>query len=165
MIFAFNAAEVFKIAVGIEENGRKFYEKCQELTSDPELRELFSDLASQEVEHKKKFEALRAALPREASSPVVWDPDNELDQYIKMMADQHVFVAPEGGLDATLAQIKDVKEALKLAMDFEKDSVIFFLTLQDATAGEKGRELISILIKEEQEHLRRLAMQLKRLKK
>jgi rubrerythrin len=165
MLFEFNAAEVFQIAVGIEENGRIFYEKCLDLTSDPELRELFSDLAVQEKEHKKKFEQLRDTLPREASSPVIWDPENELDQYIKMMADQHVFVSPEGGIEAKIATIKDVREALKLAMEFEKDSVIFFLTLQDATAGEKGRELISVLVKEEQEHLRRLARHFNKLKK
>jgi len=31
MLFCFNAAEVFQIAVEIEENGRTFYEKAQAL--------------------------------------------------------------------------------------------------------------------------------------
>ena len=162
MMFGFNAAEVFEIAIAIEENGKKFYEQAQGLVDDLAVKKLFAELAVQEVEHKKKFESLKAQLPAEASTPTTWDPDNKLSDYIRMMADQHVFVSDED-LNTRLAQIKSTKDALKLAVEFEKDSVIFFLSMREAAEGKKGGELIGLLVKEEQEHLRRLSLELRRL--
>jgi len=162
MLFNFNAPEVFRIAVEIEKNGKTFYEKAQGLLEDIGVKKLFEELARDEVEHGKEFSAMLAQLPPETASPAVWDPDNSLDQYIKMMADQHVFVSGES-LDANLAKVKGLRDALQLAIEFEKDSVIFFLSMQDATDDKKAQELISLLVKEEQEHLRRLSLELRRM--
>jgi rubrerythrin len=162
MIFNFNAAEVFQVAVQIEENGRRFYQEGLKHIDDPEVKRLFEELAREEVEHKKKFESILAELPKEATSPNVFDPENQKSQYIQMMADQHVFVKAEG-MDRHLADVRDMKDALKLAIEFEKDSVIFFLSMQDATEGTRGKELINLLIREEQEHLRRLSAELHRV--
>lgn len=162
MIFNFNAAEVFKVGIKIEENGKAFYEKAQEVIDNPEIKELFQELAREEVGHKKKFEELLGRLPPRAAESTVWDPDNETDAYIKMMADQHVFVGGES-IEAQVSHLKNVKDALKLAINFEKDSVIFFLAIQDATDEAKGREFIGQLVKEEQQHLRRLTLELKKL--
>lgn len=162
MIFGFNAAEVFQIAVEIEENGRAFYEKAMAKIEDGEVRAIFKDLAQQEVEHKRKFQELKAQLPTEAAQSTVYDPNNESALYLKMMADGHVFRTSES-VDTQIAKVQDAVDALRMAMEFEKDSVIFFLSMQDATEEEKGRRFIGLLVKEEQEHLRRLALQLKKM--
>lgn len=162
MMFNFNAAEVFKVGVKIEENGKAFYEKALRVVDNPEIKKLFEELAREEVGHKRKFEELLAQLPPRAAEATVWDPQNETDLYIKMMADQHVFVGGES-IETLVSRLRDVKDALKLAINFEKDSVIFFLTVQDATDETKGREFIGQLVKEEQEHLRRLSLELKKL--
>lgn len=163
MGYSFNAGEVFKIAIQIEENGKKFYEDSQKIVSNPGIQELFAELAGQEIEHKKRFESLKAQLPPESTVSGVWDPDNELDRYIKTMADDHVFVSSVS-LNDQLAQVKDAKSALKMAIEFEKDSVIFFLALEDITE-EKDQELIKTLVKEEQGHLKRLTLELMKLGK
>lgn len=125
MIFCFNAAGVFQVAIGIKENGRAFYEKAQDMIQDPEVQKLFADLAREEVEHKNRIGSLKAGLPSDIKPPSVADPEHELDLYVKAMADQHVFRSC-GALNVQLDQIKDVQDALKLALQFEKDSVIFF---------------------------------------
>ena len=162
MLFCFNAAEVFQIAIDIEDNGKTFYDKAQKLITDAGVKALFADLATQEVEHKKRFEALKAQLPQKASEATVSDPNDELYAYLRMMADQHVFVSGST-LDEQLSQIKTAADALKLAIQFEKDSVLFFLSMQDATCDDKGRDLIQLLVKEEQEHLKRLSLELRKL--
>ena len=162
MGYGFNAGEVFKVAIQIEENGRKFYEESQKNIESAEIRALFVDLALQEIEHKRKFETLRAQLPPESTAPTVWDPQNETDQYVKMMADDHVFVSSPSVKDR-VERIRDAADALKLAIEFEKDSVLFFLGIEEAVSGEKDRELIKSLVKEEQEHLRRLTLELRKL--
>lgn len=162
MIFNFNAADVFQVAVQIEENGKKFYEQSLTCIDDPEVKKLFEELAREEMEHKKKFESLLAELPKEAATPTVFDPENKEAEYIQMMADQHVF-AKGGSVDSKVCELKEMEDALRLAIDFEKDSVIFFLSMQEATDTRKGKELISLLVKEEQEHLRRLSVELHRV--
>lgn len=162
MIFNFNASEVFDIAIKIEENGKMFYDHAKEMVDDLEVKRLFEELGRQEIDHKARFEAMKAQLPPEASKGAVFDPNNELQLYIKMMADQHVFISSDN-MESRLKQIKDSKDALRLAIEFEKDSVIFFLSMQDATEGKKGQELIGALVREEQEHLRRLSLELKRI--
>ena len=56
----------------------------------------------------------------------------------------------------------DAADALKLAIEFEKDSVLFFLSFEEAVTGKKDQELIKSLVKEEQEHLRRLTLELRK---
>lgn len=163
MSYSFNAGEVFKIAIQIEENGKQFYDESQKIVRNPGIQKLFAELAEQEIEHKKKFESLKAQLPPESTVSGVWDPDNELDQYIKTMADAHVFVTSVS-LKDQLARVKDAKSALKMAIEFEKDSVIFFLTLEEST-DKKDQELIKSLVKEEQGHLKRLTLELMKLGK
>ncbi len=162
MSYSFNAGEVFKVAIQIEENGRKFYEESQKNIGSAEVRALFADLALQEIEHKKKFEALRAQLPPESTAKTVWDPENELDQYIRMMADNHVFVSGED-IKNQIARIRDSSDALKLAMEFEKDTLVFFLGLEEAMTGRKDQELIKSLLIEEQGHLKRLTLELRKI--
>ena len=162
MSYSFSAGEAFKVAIRIEENGRKFYEESQRNIESADVRTLFADLAIQEMEHKKKFETLLAQLPPESTASRVWDPENELDQYIRMMADDHVYITDDEAKDR-IGRIRDSSDALKMAMEFEKDTLIFFLGLEEAMADKKDRELIKSLLDEEQGHLKRLASELRKI--
>jgi rubrerythrin len=164
MIFNFNAAEVFQVAIKIEENGKKFYDQAVKVIDDPAVKKLFEELGLQEVEHKKHFENLKAQLPAQLQASDVWFPENEMEAYLKMMADQHIFTSDES-LQTSMAGLKNIRDALKMAIEFEKDSVIFFLSMQEATDSKKDQEMIGLLVKEEQTHLRRLALELARLGK
>jgi rubrerythrin len=162
MSYFFNAEEVFDIAIEIEENGKNFYEKAQGKTDVPAIKELFDYLAAEEVSHKARFEALKSELPESARDDDIWDPENEMNQYLKMMADTHVFRSGKD-VEEKLNQIGGGAEALKMAMDFEKDSIVFFLTMQDVTSDVRGKEKIGLLVKEEQEHLKKLSLKLQEL--
>ena len=158
MLYCFNATEVFRIATEIKDRCIAFYQEAQGVIQDSAVRSLFESLVREETEHKAKIESLRAKIPAGAWTPSVSDPEQELDLYIKMMADQHV-LNPARDLDARLAEVKTTQDALKLALQLEKDSVIFFLGMQEATCEGKDRDLLSLLIKEEQDHVRRLSLQ------
>lgn len=162
MILGFNANEIFQIAVDIEENGRSFYERAQGVIDDSAVKELFSSLERQEVAHKQRFLSLKDRLPESAKEGTVFDPDNDNDRYLKMTADMNVFSA-SADMDEKLAGVRSAADALKLAIQFEKDSIIFYLLMQDLTEEDKGRESIGQLIDEEKEHLRTLSSQLRNL--
>ena len=161
MIFCFNAGEVFEVAIRIEKNGIAFYERAQQAIDDPDVKALFSALAEDGQKHKKQFEDFKAGLPQELKAPTVQDPDNQLDQYIEVLADNHVF-SSDRSLEDELATVKTVSDALDMAMRFEKDSVIFYLSMKEATCEGRAFELIDALIKEKQHHVQRLSVQTKK---
>ncbi|MBF0550156.1 MAG: ferritin family protein [Deltaproteobacteria bacterium] len=162
MIYGFNAGEVFQMAIEIEENGKVFYDQAGQKITDPQVKALFAALAQEEVTHKAKFISLKDKLPADATGQTVYDPENEINQYLKMMADLNVFRTDKRVADQ-VAGIKGAADAVHLAMQFEKDSIVFFLTMQDSTEEPQGRQLIGQLVKEEQQHLKRLSIQLKKL--
>ncbi len=164
MIYGFNADEVFQMAIEIEENGKNFYEKAEKLVDDAAVKDLFHYLGIEEEKHKKKFTELKESIPAKEKESSVHDPGNEMNQYLKMMADMHVFRKTEE-VSGRLRGIKNAEEALKMAIEFEKDSVIFFLSMQDAALREEGKKLIGQLVKEEQEHLRKLSVMLRKIEK
>ena len=161
MIYGFNASEVFQIAIDIEENGRRFYEKAMGFSDDHEVKAFFAALAQEEAEHLERFKELRSQLPQTASEGTVWDPEHEMDQYLQMMADMNVFRS-DVDMEEKLSLAGSVEDALKLGIQFEKDSIIFFLSMQEATADNRGRKSIDQLVNEEREHLKRLSLQLRR---
>jgi rubrerythrin len=162
MIYPFNASEAFKIAISIEENGLRFYNQAADKLSTGPVAELFRNLAKEEEIHKAVFKKMFEALPP-PTSPGTFDPENETDQYLQMMASFHVFKQNDQAVDQALSSIKTEKEALKLAMNFEKDSVVFFVQLKNASAEIGDKVSVDSLISEEAGHLRKLAIIYNRL--
>ncbi len=162
MIYGFNANEIFQIAIDIEENGKRFYEKAIDLVDNPDVKALLASLAQEEVEHLKRFAELKAQLPKAAAEDTIWDPEHEMNQYLQMMADMNVF---RSNLDLVevLSSVKNLEDVLRLGIQFEKDSIVFYITIQDATEEKKGREFIGQLVNEEKKHLMRLSLELRKL--
>ncbi|MBW1612967.1 MAG: hypothetical protein JRF08_04940 [Deltaproteobacteria bacterium] len=123
-----------------------------EIIDDPDAKELLAFLAQEEAGHLKRFTQLKAQLPKEATEGTLWDPDHEMNRYLQMMADMHVFRS-DFDVEEKLSQVIKSEDVLKIGIQFEKDSIIFFLTMQDATEGEKGREFIGQLVNEEKKTL------------
>lgn len=161
MLFCFNAGEIVRVAIEIEKNGFSFYERAAKAVSDPALRELFTALARDETHHLQRFEALLCELPDELKTPNVSDLDSELDLYIRDLAGQHVF-GTEAEFKSELKKIRTIDDALNLALRFEKDSVIFYLGMQEATCEGKSKDTVNQLVQEEQQHVRRLSVQIRK---
>jgi rubrerythrin len=154
MIYPFNAAEAFKIAVGIEENGRRFYaEAAKKFTG--KVAELFQSLAQEEEIHKATFAGILVGLP--AEQPSIFDPDNETDEYLKMMSDINVFRQGASDIDKALASVLTPKDALTMAIGFEKDSIVFYVQLKNSSEKLTDKLSVDQLILEEAKHLRKLA--------
>jgi rubrerythrin len=160
MGYLFNAGETFKISIQIEENGKRFYDESIKIIDDPEIKELFEELGRQEIGHKKLFENLYANLPADSKEATVWDPENEMDLYIKSMADSHIFTS-RADVQKLIAGLKGTSDALNLAIQFEKESVLFYLGMLEVVVG-RDQERVQQIVKEEQGHLRRLTLELKK---
>ncbi|MGL4207768.1 MAG: ferritin-like domain-containing protein [Candidatus Adiutrix sp.] len=156
MIFPFNAGEVFKIALHIEENGHLFYTQAAAKPFSDNIRGIFTELGDEELAHKALFEKFLNALPPETKKATVWDPTNELDQYLKMMADEHVFMQKPEIIAEKLKTLNTEAEALRMAMGFERDTIVFFLELMSVCDSQESQNEIKKLVDEERKHLKRL---------
>ncbi len=156
-MFVFGTAEdVFTMAVRIEENGHAFYSGAAEKAKDQETRKLFEQLATMEANHIEAFKSLKSSLPETALSPGIWDPEGLAESYLQASADTHIFT-----LEAASSRLKNIntaQEALSMAIQFEKDSVAFFLGLKEILPDPKGKSQIDQLIRAEMEHVRMLTL-------
>lgn len=160
-MFVFGTAEdVFTMAIRIEENGNAFYAGAASRTQDAQAKKLFEDLARMEEGHIKAFKALRSMLP-DLFAGTVWDPEGLAESYLQASADTHVFTveAAKSRLEKgmTPAQVLDV------AIQFEKDSVVFFLGMKELLPDTKGKGEIDRLIMAEMDHIRMLSVAAKNL--
>ena len=85
-------------------------------------------------------------------------PAAEYDQYqiyVQATLDQALFAGSDKALSLA-KQAEDREVALRAAIGFEKDTLLFFHDLRDMV-NEADRETVSSIIREEKKHLRRLA--------
>jgi rubrerythrin len=149
----FAAAQALEMAVSIEKNGAAFYASAAERTEDRELSELFTELAGREEAHRRVFEGM-AERVEPASGPTESDV-GDYASFLMVALDHAVFSGQDKAL--RMAEEADTREeALRAAMGFEKDTMLFYYDLREMVA-EKDRETISEVIQEEKKHLRRLA--------
>lgn len=149
------AAEALKWAMEIEKNGEVFYNEVAAKSADPEVKALFEDLAAQERGHYRVFQKMLEEVKPEPDLSSVGVQYEEYQTYLQVALDNALFAGPDKGL--TLArESPDRKTALRAAMGFEKDTLLFFYDLREMVS-EAERRTISDVILEEKAHLRRLA--------
>jgi rubrerythrin len=152
----FTAIEAIEMAMKIERNGEVFYNEAAAKSTDPEVKTLFEDLAVQERGHYQTFEEML-----QGTQPALELPAEEHDQYetyVQVALENALFAGPDKALDlARQAEGREV--ALRAAIGFEKDTLLFYYDLRDMV-NEADRETISRIIREEKKHVRRLARML-----
>lgn len=163
MAYNFNADEVFKVAIRIEENGAAFYRKAASLQKEEANQTFLEQLAKMEDSHKLSFEKMQKELSEMEKSNTVFDPEEELGLYLSAMADAH---GGEGDPKVAegLTEDQPMKEILKIAISLEKESILFYLGIKNLLPPKYGQDKIDDIIKEEQRHIAQLNTFLKKIK-
>jgi rubrerythrin len=162
MVQRFNADEIFSLGVQIEKNGFAFYSAAAEHTEDTDLKDLFSRLAEWEQVHAALFESLRLKLPVDTRDTDVFDQDNLIHLYLKAVADNNVFVKGLTLNPELLVWTSPVK-VLNTALDFEKDSVVFFSSMKEVATEKTGAVEVDKLVNEELRHIGFLTAEIRKL--
>ena len=158
MSILFSASEAVSMAVEIEKNGVNFYNTLAAETDDEQSKELFSFLAAEEVKHKIFFRKMLENLPEVTLSPA---EEEEYGNYLGALAKSRIFT-PDLDPMELLNETKNNVAAIDLAIEFEKDSILFFYELMEQ-AIEEDKKVIEELIKEEKSHFSRLIVLKSRL--
>jgi rubrerythrin len=146
----YSGAEIFEIAMELEEAGRVFYETLAEESENHDLADLCRNLATQEGDHYRKFKSMGAELvQRPASRPLTWD---EL-HFAQMLIEERVLSDPDAAREA--ARSVDVTGMLDTAIRLEKDSVLLYTELLNEV-DEEDVPAVQQIIDEEKSHVRSL---------
>ncbi len=159
MSITFNAFEIFEMAEQIERNGIKFYSKAAQNISKPDIRQMLLDLADMEREHEEIFAGMKRQLSPEERELMTFDPENEMALYLQAMASGHVFDLKKD-LSQQLTGKETVKDILKMAIEAEKDSIVFYLGMVRFVPAQIGKDKVDDIIREEQGHLALLSSKL-----
>ncbi len=154
----FEAKEIFKFAIRIEENGEKFYRFASKLADDEETKKIFNYLGDEEVKHKEIFTRLLSEITKDVSF------DNYSDEYfdyLRYYVDNVIFT--EEQLEKQQEEVKDVLSAIKFAMQKELDSVLYYHEVEKFVS-ENQKSLIEDIIAEERKHYAKLSEMKENLK-
>jgi|SRR3972149_235661 len=159
----FNDAEALKIAINIEEEGLEFYSILMKNAKDEKVKEIFSQLASAEKKHLALFQKAYAEITSPASTMQGCE-DYTVDLYLKYLVDTGIFTQ-KGEAKRIALEIKTDIDALRIGIQAEKDSILYYTEAAKNTKYPAGKMALEQLANEEKKHLKLLAEQLKALKK
>jgi len=156
MSITLNSREILEIAVGIEENGERFYQQAAGMVTDTGLKKLLNNLAEWEKGHRLYFAGLLAeAEDRDIGLFHAPEMEEEISLYLKAIADSNVF---KTGLKVrdVLGSLKDPRDIIDKALEREKDSVAYYSALKYSFASPEDQTHIDQIIREELSHIRYL---------
>jgi rubrerythrin len=140
--------EVMEMAVQTEVLGQQFYAgMAQKFKQDNGLVKLFTELASKEKQHEKTFKGIKDTVAKNGAEPVQWE---EVSNYMRAFVESEFFLGKGKSLPS-LDHIKTVGDAVKFAIGFEKETLLYFLELRTIV---REKEAIDEVINEEKAHIR-----------
>lgn len=150
MSILFSASEVVTMAIEIERNGMIFYNSMAAKSDNEAATELFTFLAAEEIKHKGTFQKMLEGLKKIELSA---SDQEEYNSYLRALTSSRIF-----NKDVDMDEfVKDLDElaAINIAIEAEKDSILFYYELLDQSLAE-DREDIERVIHEEKSHYARL---------
>ena len=153
MSIFFSIREVVEMAISTEKSGRAFYQTASKLAREKSLEELFRYLAEEEGKHLQTFQGFYDTLKEgPETTPYNWE---EAKLYLKALVDSRFFTRPDQAINLA-KEAKSEQEAINSAINFEKDTLLFFYEMLEVIKlGD--RNLVKKIIEEEKKHIRRLS--------
>ncbi len=154
--------EILEIAEKIERNGVKFYRRAAGICSDDRTCSLLVELARWETQHVEIFRKMKKRLVEkewEFSTIPIASTGPSDSQLLAGLAVFGVQPDPENELTGHETRA----EVLKIAIEKEKDSIVYYTGLKGFVPLESDRAVITRIILEEMKHVRILMQSLAQL--
>ncbi len=147
-----SSSDIVKYAVQIEKNGRDFYAQAAKQAKAERVREIFEFLSNEEQLHIAAFEEILRQI--DTHEPPERYPGEYAD-YMLALAEESVFTKEKQGSEIART-LRNDKQALELAIGFEKDSILFYYEMKRFVWDGLHKD-VDKLITQEQEHLKKLS--------
>jgi rubrerythrin len=142
----FSLREVFDLAIQIEKNGEQYYRAAMEKVSNPSLNSMLEWLAEQEEKHQTWFSERKEKLDTEGEDLEMAEMGSSILQDI--LGDQSFSLK-----EADLSEIEGVEALIELAVEFEKDSILFYEMIGSFIEDFETSEKLNEIIAEENRHI------------
>lgn len=149
----FSSSEVVAFGVQIKKNGRDFYDLASKTVKADRVRQLFEFLSNDEQLHIGAFEGI---LSRVDESPRAHGHfPSEYGDYLRALVEGNAFTVAKQGSELARA-LRNDKQALDLALSYEKDTMLFCHELKKLVWPGFHKE-IDTLLAEEQDHFTKIS--------
>ncbi|TZE82952.1 ferritin-like domain-containing protein [Calorimonas adulescens] len=149
----YSSLDLITIAIEMEDKGNAFYKKAAAKLEDGEARSIFLRLSDEELKHKERFKELQSVAIDEMAGDKSADFfDMEASKYIDDLVHASVFPEDED-IDKVLEGIREPLDAINMALDLEKDSILLYQALSEGTKNRNTRETVLSIIIEERKHI------------
>jgi rubrerythrin len=145
----FSLKDIIEMAIQIEKNGEKVYRKVLEEVSNLSLVSLLQHLADEEAQHVQWFAELEQPGDTVVDDPRVEKAGRAILQEI--LGDQTFSLA-----DADFSHKEDVEALLSTAMEFEKDTALFYEMIRSFVQNQDVVRQLDTIIEQEYQHARDL---------
>jgi rubrerythrin len=149
MSYMFLIDDILDIAIQIEQNAEKIYRHAQEKVSNPSLASMLNWLADEEVVHANWFSDLQNKLNIPITNPKVEEMGRAL---LSDVVGSQSFSLEQ----ANFSEIRQLQQLLALAIEFEKDKIMFYKLLHPFIEDNATLDFLDSIIKEEEDHIQRL---------
>ncbi len=147
----FSANDIFDIAIETEQLGRAFYEAAAAATEDAQVHALCEWLGHAEEAHERLLRNMKVEIAS-TGSLTNWGPERH--EFISHLV--YSRFVPKAGDAVALVAGKSAEELLRLALSFEKDTIIFLYEMRDMVAS-ADTERVNVIIAEEKKHVTRIS--------
>jgi len=158
MSISFSGSELINIAIGIERSGIAFYDIMAKSTQNATAREVFQYLTDMERQHIQIFQDM---LSKADKYQIPDTYTGEYTAYLQALVDSAVFTDDFATGEMATRVGSDI-EAVELAINAEKDSLLFYYEMRDIMP-QRAQSTVSKILAEEKTHLRQLSEVKKKL--
>ena len=146
----FEISEIIDLAIRLEKNGEATYRRAMERVTDPDLLSLLSWMADEEVQHANWFDALKQSATSGKSNPFLEEMSREL--FDDLVGDQSFSLK-----EVDFSKIQTVDEMLKIFVEFERDTAMFYEVLIPFIENEETLAQLRKIIAEENNHIKKIS--------
>lgn len=157
----FNVFEVLEIAEQVEHKGARFYLKCAELFSDPDLRELYYKLANWKAKHEQIWARMKKRFAEKTGEFGTFDPDNYVLSNPEVMAGLTWFGTRQD-VPGRLTGRENREQILRDSVRRANEVIIFYQGLKDFARDPATEDIIDKIIHEETRQIKLLNEELEK---
>ncbi|MBN1798132.1 MAG: ferritin family protein [Spirochaetales bacterium] len=158
----FDAYEILTLAQSMEDNAVEFYENACKMQNKKKECDFLLKLAAMEKEHKELYANMQSRIKKASAAPADAEIFSDIDLYLKAVLDSQ---SMEGSQFASMLLRGDesLREILLIAIDLEKETILFYVGLKDTVTEAEDKEIVDKIIQEEKGHIVTLVGELRNL--
>jgi len=142
----FQIREIIDLAIQIEKNGERIYRNALQLVSNPSISSLLQKLADEEVQHIEWFSNLKQKI-----NSTIDDP--QLEAMGKSILNSILGNQAFSLEDVDFSKIMRIDDLLKVAIEFERDTVLFYEMIRPLIDDAEASDHLNKIIEEENQHI------------